>query len=146
MFHVHTKNTWNGQKAADMYKGPLAKALKKTWGQRRSCCVVEDGDRKGNQSGNGIRAKAEAKIRALTLPPHTPSWMPLDYAVWSEILRRMDMSGPRAGTESKAAYVKRLEETARKLPRGYVKSVIAKMKGNIKDVVDADGYHAQRCG
>ena len=129
-----------------MYIGPPAKALKKTWGTRRSYCVVEDGDRKGNQSGKGIRAKAEANIRAQTLPPRTPSWMPLDYSVWNEILRRRDESSPRSGTESKAHYVSRLEKTARSLPRGYVKKVTNKMKDNIKDVVDAGGYHAHRCG
>ena len=72
--------------------------------------------------------------------------MPLDYSIWNEILEKMDESAPRAGTESHAAFVERLEGTARSLPRGYVKSVIGKMKGNIKDVVDAGGYHAQRCG
>ena len=32
------------------------------------------------------KAKKEAGIRAKVLPPHTPCWMPLDYASWDKIM------------------------------------------------------------
>ena len=51
--------------------------------------IVEDGDRKGNQSGKGLAAKKEANICALTLPPWTPSWMPLDFYIWAAIEEKM---------------------------------------------------------
>ena len=75
------EGSWNGQKAADIYKGPMLKALKRVWGKKRFYRIVEDGDRKGNQSTKGKRAKDSAKIKAMTLPPRSPCWMPLDYAI-----------------------------------------------------------------
>ena len=80
MWHV-VSGSWNGAAAEAMYTGPLAAALKKAWGAKRRYLIVEDGDRKGNQSGKGVAAKEKAKIRAMTLPPRTPSWMPLDFAL-----------------------------------------------------------------
>ena len=136
------KKSWNGAAAAAMYAGPLASALKKMWGNKRQYTIVEDGDRKGNQSGKGVAAKDRAKIRAMTLPPRTPSWMPLDYAIWHAIDQRMAESAPDA-TESKADYLARLEKTARSLPRSFVRKVLGRMKGNIQGVIDAGGYHAK---
>ena len=106
MWHV-LKKTWNGASAAQMYKGPLLSALRRTHGKSQRYTIVEDGDRKGNESG---KAKKDVNIRALTLPPRTPSLMPLDYAIWTEIEKRMDHSAPK-GTESKAAFLKRLEQS-----------------------------------
>ena len=136
------QKSWNGKTAADMYKGPLTKALRKTWGKRKHYVIVEDGDRKGNQSGKGNAAKREMKIRAMTLPPRTPSWMPLDYAVWTAIEKSMDDTAP-VGKESKEEFLKRLELCARTLPRGFVRKVIARMKGNIQGIIEARGYHAK---
>ena len=67
----------------------------------------------------------------MTLPPRTPAWMPLDYAIWRTIERDMFETAPTA-KETKAEYLLRLEKTARSLPRGYVRSVLARMKGNIQ--------------
>ena len=141
LWHVVGKS-WNGTAAADMYRGPLSRALKKTWGWRTSYRIVEDGDRKGNQSGLGVAAKQKAKIRAMTLPPRTPSWMPLDYAIWAAIEKAMDDTVP-AGKETKTEYLARLEKCARSLPRGFIRKVIARMKGNIQGVIDARGFHAK---
>ena len=60
-------------------------ALRHAWGRRASYHIVEDGDRKGNQSKKGIDAKIAAGIRATTLPPRSPSLMPLDNCIWKEI-------------------------------------------------------------
>ena len=43
MWHV-VSGSWNGAAAAAMYAGPLAAALKKTWGVKRRYAIVEDGD------------------------------------------------------------------------------------------------------
>ena len=74
MWHV-VKGSWNGTVAADLYKGPFLSALRKTYGKRQSYSIVEDGDRKGNQSGKGIKAKKEANRRKHSKPgavPHQP--------------------------------------------------------------------------
>jgi len=141
MWHV-LETSWNGTAAAKMYSGPLATALQKTWGKKKRYTIVEDGDRKGNQSGLGMKAKQSAKIRAMTLPPRTPSWMPLDYAVWREIDDQMVDTAP-AGRETREAFLARLEKCAKSLPRGYIRKVIARTKGNVQGTIDARGYHAK---
>ena len=99
LWHEHTKR-WNGGTAAELYEGPLKKALRRTWGARRFFTIVEDGDRKGNQSGKGIAAKKRAGIRALTLPPRTPSLMPLDFALWKLIEKKVMQTAP-SGKETR---------------------------------------------
>jgi hypothetical protein len=130
---------WNGQKAADTYSGQLLKALRRTWGPRKSYTIVEDGGRKGNQSQKGIDAKSACGIKALTLPPRTPSVMPLDFSIWKAIEKRLVQTAPKT-TETKDAFLQRLKSCAQKLPKNYVKSVIARMRPNMQDIVDADGY------
>lgn len=139
MWHV-LKTRWNGATAAKLYKGPLLGALKRAYGKKQSYTIIEDGDRKGNQSRAGIAAKREAKIRAITLPPRTPSLMPLDYKLWQVIGARMQQHSVR-GKETKEAYLARLEKTARGLPRSLVGKCVSRMKGNVQAIVDAKGWH-----
>ena len=139
MWHV-VQGSWNGAAAANMYKNSLAPALRRTWGRQRRYTIVEDGDRKGNQSTKGINAKIESKIDAMTLPPRTPSLMPLDYAIWKKILDIMVDTAP-TGAETKEQFLRRLEYTAKHLPRGFIAKQIDRMQGNIKALVDAKGYH-----
>jgi hypothetical protein len=141
MWHVLEKN-WCGAVAADMYSGPLLRSLKRTWGEKRHYTIVEDGDLKGNQSGLGIKAKEAAHIRAMTLPPRTPSWMPLDFSIWAKIEAAMDKTAPE-GTETKADFIARLARCARTLPRSVVREALGRMKGNIQGVIDARGYYAK---
>ena len=115
-------------------------ALERTWGKRSSYTIVEDGDRKGNMSGKGVKAKVRAKIRALTLPPRTPSLMPLDYAIWHNIAQQVIATAPKKGKETKDAFMKRLRKIAVSLPNGYIKSVIHRMRDNIQALADANGY------
>ena len=130
---------WNGQKAADLYKGPLLKALKRTWGNLGKFTIIEDGDRKGFQSRKGLAAKEEAKIKAMTLPPRTPSLMPLDFSIWKRIEDIMLEQAPD-GRESKADFVQRLKATAKNLPRSFIAKQIDRMKNNLQALCDAKGY------
>ena len=131
---------WNGATAASVYKGPMLTALRRTWGRRRQYSIVEDGDRKGNQSNKGKNAKREAKLHAIVLPPRTPCWMPLDYSIWQKIVDKLVATSPN-GTESKAAFLARLKKAAKTLPRGTVAKAIGRMKKQIVVVKDAMGYH-----
>ena len=130
LWHVNP-GSWNGDAAAKMYSGPLLQSLKKTWGNKRSFTIVEDGDKKGNQSGKGIRAKELSKIKARTLPPRTPSWMPLDYAIWTAIEKKMQATAP-AGREARDVFLARLRRCALNLSRPWVRKQVAKMKSNIE--------------
>ena len=138
MWHV-VPGAWNGAAAATMYEDYLKPALERTWGKRARYTIVEDGDRKGNTSGKGIAAKARARIYATTLPPRTPSLMPLDYAIWHAIVKKMIDGAPKKA-ETKNTFLTRLQKIAESLPKGYVKSVIGRMRGNIESLKDARGY------
>ena len=136
------ESRWSGKTAAEMYKTQLLPALRRTWGNKRQFRIVEDGDRKGNASGKGIQAKEDSGILAMTLPPRTPSLMPLDYAIWKKIEDKMLETEPE-GTERKADFLKRLKRCAKTLPKGYVAKMIGRMKANLQGLVDAKGWHAK---
>ena len=138
MWHV-VRGSWNSKAAASMYEQHLKPALVRVWGKRARYTIVEDGDRKGNTSGLGIAAKARAKIYPMTLPPRTPSLMPLDYAIWQAIVKKVIDGAPK-GVETKDAFMDRLRTVATSLPKGFVKSVIGRMKGNVHALIDAKGY------
>ena len=133
----HVNSTWNGAAAATMYK-ELGKALRKWWGKKRLFRVVEDGDTKGFQSGLGRDAKKKEKIESWTLPPRSPGWMPLDFCLWDEIEDRM-LAQNITGTESKAAFMRRLRATALRLPPSVIQKCLAKMKENIEATVESKG-------
>ena len=139
MWHV-TEGPWNGEAAKIMYQ-KLGERLRATWGKKRSFKVVEDGDTKGFQSNKGKKAKADEKIESLLLPPRSPGLMPLDYSLWDEIEDRV-LASKKSGMESRAAFAKRLRQTALRLPKSLVKSCLAKMKENIQATVKAKGGNA----
>lgn len=65
--------------------------------------------------------------------------MPLDYALWNQIeTRTLAKRGNTAG-ESLASYKKRLNITAKRLPKTIVKKCLAKMKENIQAIYNAEG-------
>ena len=139
LWHYHDK-PWNGQTAADTYEGPMLNALKRAWGDRNIYRIVEDGDRKGNQSNKGIAAKRRAHIRALTLPPRTPELMPLDAKLWHQIEKRMEATAP-TGAEAKAAFLRRLRRTAMTLPKAVVRKAVERTPAILAEIVAAGGYH-----
>jgi hypothetical protein len=144
LWHVNVKS-WGGNTAAVMYKDHLKPALVRKYGALARFKIVEDGDRKGNYSNKGIAAKKEVKIHPVKLPPRTPSLMPLDYAIWHRIVTQLMEEAP-GGTETKKQFLDRLRVIAKSLPKSYIKSVIAKMKPNLKALVDARGYTPKNDG
>ena len=138
MWHI-VEGSWGGAAAATMYEDHLKPALLRKWGERAQYRVVEDGDRKGHASRKGIDAKRRAKITALTLPPRTPSLMPLDYAIWQRIEEKLIDTAP-AGTEDKGVFLVRLRKIATSLPKKYIKMIIGRMHENIKALSKAKGY------
>ena len=136
----HEVKKWNGATASSVYRGPMATALRRTWGIKRHYNIIEDGDRKGNQSNKGKQAKRDAKLKATVLPPRTPCWMPLDYSIWKAIVQKLVETFP-SGIESKSAFLARLRKSAKTLPRGTVASSIRRMRKQILGVKSAKGYH-----
>ena len=134
------KGPWNGEKAKTFYKDALVKALKKTYPGKRKFLIVEDGDRKGYQSGKGIAAKEEMKIASMVLPPRSPSLMPLDASLWTKIEKKFRETQPTTGTESKEAFLARLRKAAKSLPAGTVATSIKRTKACLQAIVAADGF------
>ena len=105
----------------------------------RKIRIVEDGDRKGFKSGKGNAAKEDMKIAALTLPPRSPSLMPLDYSLWTQIDAKMAECEP-TGRETKLAFLARLKRCARSLPKATVRKTVRRMKANLNVLIDARGF------
>ena len=108
-------------------------------GSRRKYTLVEDGDRKGNQSNKGVAAKTAAKISPLVLPPRTPSLMPLDYSIWQAVEQRLVDAMPD-GTETKEDFLVRLRRCAVTLPKKHVAAAVKRMKANLKALVESKGF------
>ena len=140
LWHVN-EGSWNGQAAAKMY-AVLGKSLRKRFGEKRKFHVVEDGDTKGLQSSKGKRAQTDENIQSWMLPPRSPGWMPLDYSLWDEIEGRV-LAQVGYEDETKESYAARLRRTALRLPKTLVRSVVGRMKQNIKETVASRGAHTQ---
>ena len=91
------------------------------------------------ESNLGKKAKREVGIEAMTLPPRTPSLMPLDYAVWKEIVDLV-MDGAPDGRETKQQFLNRLELVAKSLPRSYFRKVVGRMRENVLALKEARGH------
>ena len=105
----------------------------------RKFTIVEDGDRKGFQSSKGKAAKAEAQITSFTLPPRSPSLMPLDYSIWKQIDSRM-CDCEATGRETQSAFLARLKKCARALPKSCVRATVRRMRANLDALVEAKGH------
>ena len=65
--------------------------------------------------------------------------MPLDYAFLHKIAKSVMDSAP-VGSESKDRFLDRLRAVAMSLPKGFVKSAIGRMRGDVRALIDADGF------
>ena len=138
------KGKWTGAAAAKLYRGPVQKALRREYPGKRKFSVLEDNDPTGWKSKKGIAAKKAAKIAVFRIPPRSPDLNVLDYAVWTEInkrMRRQERKFSKQKVETKQAYLKRLDGTARRLGEGFLRRSIADMKRRCQRLHDAKGGH-----
>lgn len=141
MWH-EVKGNWTGQAAADMYSGPLRKALQAAYPNRRSWVVMEDNDPSGYKSRKGLDAKRESRITSMDLPKRSPDCNPLDYSLWHEInvrMREQERGFKKNFKESREAYLKRLRRVALTLPPSVVKKAVRDMKRRVQELVDKKG-------
>ena len=82
---------WSGKAAAEMYAGPLRRALEREeYPHVRGCWrVLEDNDPAGYKSSKGMAAKAAAGIETLDLPKRSPDLNPLDFSFWAAANQKM---------------------------------------------------------
>ena len=133
---------WTGAKAADMYAGPLAKALKKAYPRMKKWTVLEDNDPTGYKSGKALAAKKKARIVTDDLPPRSPEFNVLDYSLWHAInarMREQERSFSAKKRETKKRYLERLRRTALSLPPSVVKRAVMDMHRRVRLAVSARG-------
>ena len=131
MWHDVPRGRWSGEAAANMYAGPLKRALAEAWPAKRTWRVLEDNDPTGFKSGKGNRAKESAHIDVFEIPRRSPDLNVLDYALWHTInlrMREQERAWPAEKRESKDEYMKRLRRTALSLPTALVKKCVGGMR------------------
>ena len=97
---------WGAAAAEDLYTNVALPALQERFGEKRSFTILEDNDPTGNRSRRGIEAKRKAKLRVLEIPKRSPELNVLDFAIWSEVERRMraqERKWPASKRESRKA-------------------------------------------
>jgi hypothetical protein len=122
---------WCSQVAADMYAGPIRKALQREFPGRRSWTVLEDNDPSGFRSRAGLAAKEAAKIVSFEIPKRSPDLNVCDYALWAEVNRRMRCQEKRMAPnkrETRSAFKARLRRTALRLPETFVNPAMRQMR------------------
>ena len=143
----YIEGSWNGAKAAAMYRGPLIKALKKGFpdeaSKRRPAWVIlEDNDPTGYKSSKGVAAKRSDRIHPDSLPRRSPDLNVLDYSLWHEIKQRMreeEKSFAKGKKESPDEYKARLRRIALAVPRAVVEKAMGDMRRRAQAVVQAGG-------
>ena len=136
-------NKWNAQIAADMYKGPIMKALIKHRGRKTSYLMAEDNDPSGYKSGKAVSEKARLGIKTIDWPRYSPDLMPLDFCLWADIGRRLDDTAPK-GRESIDAFKKRLRQVALRTSKATVVAAVGAMKKRAAQICAYQGKDIPR--
>ena len=134
---------WNGQVAADTYKGPILKTLIKHRGRKASFLLAEDNDPTGYKSGKAMAEKRRLGIKTIQWPHYSPDLMPLDFSLWTDINRRMAATAPR-GNETVAAFKRRLRRVALSTSTSTVRGAVAAMRGRAAMIWKAGGKNIAR--
>ena len=139
----HTiEGTWSGDTAAGFYKDVVRPALDHQYGSKRRYCIIEDNDPTGNQSAKGRAAKKAASLEVLQLPKRSPDLNVMDYAVWSEVERRLRAQEKNWSTgkhETRAEFERRLNRVARSLPKEFIDKSIMDLKCRCERLAAARG-------
>ena len=132
------KGRWNGQIAADAYKGPIHGALRRWRGVKRQYKLLEDNDRAGYKSNAAKRMKESLAIKPIEFPRYSPDLNPMDFFLWAEVESRMSKNAP-SRLETVAGYKARLRRTALAIPTAAVKKAVEDVKARAQAIWDADG-------
>ena len=140
---------WNGDVAAQMYTGPIKAALQRTCPSKRKFRVLEDNDPAGFKCRKGCAAKVASRIESFDIPRRSPSLNVCDYALWSEVNRRMratEGKWPAGKTETRKQYVARLRRTALRLSASFIRASITGMRRRCRLLSATDGQPVEEGG
>lgn len=134
---------WCADAADKLYRNVLFKALRRNRGVKPTYTLLEDNDRTGYKCKKAIAAKKELGIKPIAFPRYSPDLNPLDFFLWSEVLRKMDQQ-PTRKNESKDAYLARLRRTAMSIPASVIRRAVESIKARAAAVVKAKGEDIAR--
>ena len=134
--------TWNGEVAAETYRGPIRRALVQRRGEKARYVVVEDNDPKGYKSKEAVAAKVELGIHAMQFPKYSPDLNPLDFYLWDAVERRMRAA--RSAPKSVAAYKAKLRRVAMSIPEAEIRAAVLSINARAKAVHAAKGRDIAR--
>lgn len=137
LWHYLPKS-WNGQVAAQTYRGPIHRALKHYCGDKPMYKVLEDNDPVGYKSAKAIEAKGELSISAIQYPRYSPDLNPLDFFLWAEVERRM-LAAKAPNSETVAQYKARLRRTAFAIPGAVIEKAVGNIKTRAMAIYKANG-------
>ena len=140
------KVMWSGRTAAECYRGPIQKALEKHYPMRPRWNILEDNDPTGFRSRAGLAAKTDVGITTFTIPKRSPQLNVCDYAVWTEVERRMRRQEQKFSSgkrESRADFMERLRRTALRLPARFINESIMGMRLRCQRLLAAKGGHIE---
>ena len=123
----HVDEQWGGKAAQKWYAEVLSPALKKHYKGIKTFSILEDNDPTGNCSGLGVKAKAAAKLSVFKIPKRSPDLNVLDYAIWSEMekrMRAMERKFPKDKKETRAQFRDRLAKIAAGLDEKFIEAEI----------------------
>ena len=133
---------WNGDAAAELYRGPVIQTLRRTLGKKRAYTIMEDNDPTGYKSNKAKLAKKELNIHPIEFPRYSPDLMPLDYSIWKAIEDKMAASVVKKETVDE--FKKRLRRTAMNLPTSLIRKAVEAMPKRAAAVAKAGGGDVPR--
>lgn len=136
-------SNWTAEVAANMYRGPVKRALVRNFGKKRRYRIVEDNDPTGYKSQAALDAKTDMGIEAEAFPRYSPDLNPLDYFLWEEVQNRMDAKEP-AKIESVGDFKRRLRKTAMSIPKAVIRKGILDLNRRVKACAANKGCHIPR--
>jgi len=89
------------------------------------------------------------KIAPFGIPPRSPDLNPCDYALWTEINKRMrqqELKWKNTRRETRDEYLRRLRRTATRLPKSFTEDSFADMARLCKRLHAAKDGHFEEGG
>ena len=134
---------WNGEVAAQLYKGAIMKTLEKKIGIKPTYLICEDNDPTGYKSSKARTQKKLLHIKPMAWPRYSPDLMPLDFSLWSDIEKRIAAGAPK-GCEAVDAFKKRLRHVAMRTPTSRVRAAVAAMRTRATNIWVMEGKNISR--
>ena len=90
-----------------------------------------------------MQAKKDVRITSIDFPKYSPDLNPLDFFLWHEVDRRMQLARVTK-RETEDAYKRRLRETAMKIPAAVIRKAMVNIKVRARQLIQAKGRNIPR--